>query len=55
MAQKTKDGLGQDEAFLALANLGFPRGAIQEALSQLSPDIKDTQEKITQALKVLGK
>ncbi|MDD5146339.1 MAG: Holliday junction branch migration protein RuvA [Candidatus Pacebacteria bacterium] len=55
IVKKTKDSLGQDEAFLALAHLGFPKGAIQEALSQLPLEIKDTQEKIAEALKVLGK
>jgi Holliday junction DNA helicase RuvA len=55
LAKSAKEGLEKDEAFLALVNLGFPKGAIGEALDQLPKGLTDTQKRITQALKVLGK
>ncbi|MCX6790862.1 MAG: Holliday junction branch migration protein RuvA [Candidatus Gribaldobacteria bacterium] len=55
LAKNTKESLEKDEAFLALVNLGFPKGAVSEALTQLPKGIIDTQERITQALAILGK
>lgn len=53
-SKKSKTALAEDEASLALINLGFPRGRAQEVLAQL-PKGLDTQTKITQALQILGK
>ena len=44
-----------DEAFLALINLGFKKEEVKKAFSQLPKNIKDSQEKIKQALKFLGR
>ncbi|MFA5878493.1 MAG: Holliday junction branch migration protein RuvA [Candidatus Staskawiczbacteria bacterium] len=45
----------RDEAEDTLSGLGFPKQKIREALDQLPEDIKDNQERIKQALKVLGR
>lgn len=52
---KPTDEMNQDEAFLALCNLGFPKDKCKQALSQISPNITDNQEKIKLALQILGK
>jgi len=52
--QKPKNNFENDEAFLALINLGFPKDQIKQTLSQL-PQEMDTQEKIKQALRLLGR
>ena len=44
-----------DEAEEGLVNLGFPRQNAKTALSQIPKDIKDPEQKIKEALKVLGK
>ncbi len=44
-----------DEAEDALISLGFPRQKAKEALSKVTEDIKDTEQKIKEALKILGK
>ena len=44
-----------DEVEAALINLGFPRQKAKEALSKIPKEIKETQEKIKQALKILGR
>lgn len=45
----------KDEVFEALSALGFSKIEIKDALSSLSVEIKDSNEKIKQALKYLGK
>lgn len=52
--QKNKDNFAQDEAFLALSQLGFAKEQIKKALTELPPEIKNPQEKIKQALKILS-
>lgn len=49
-----KESIPEDEAFLALVNLGFRKEEIKIALAKIPKDIRDTQEKIKQALKILG-
>jgi len=53
--KKQKDNSEEDEVFTALINLGFAKDKIKDVLLQLSPNIQTSQEKITQALKFLGK
>lgn len=53
VGQKSKDSFEQDEAFLALLNLGFPKERIKEALADL-PKEMPAAEKITRALRALG-
>lgn len=50
-----KSGSSSDEAESALVQLGFTKQRAKEALTQIPKDIKDTEERIKQALKVLGK
>ena len=50
-----KQDISEDEAFLALIKLGFQKIQIQTALSQIPKEIKDSQERIKQALKILSK
>ncbi|RLC40093.1 MAG: hypothetical protein DRH33_01080, partial [Candidatus Nealsonbacteria bacterium] len=50
-----KEEIKDDEAFLALINLGFKKEEVKKAFSQLPKNIKDPQEKIKQALKFLGR
>jgi Holliday junction DNA helicase RuvA len=50
-----KEKIPEDEVFSALLNLGFKKEEIKKALSQLPKEIKDPQEKIKQALKILGR
>lgn len=45
----------KDEAEDALANLGFPRERAKEALKQIPKQGKNTEEKVKEALKILGK
>ncbi|MCD6233012.1 Holliday junction branch migration protein RuvA [bacterium] len=49
-----KEKFPEDEVFLALLNLGFKKEAIKDALSQLPKGVKDAQERIKYALKILG-
>lgn len=49
-----KSGTG-DEAEDALVNLGFPRQRVKEIMPQIPKDIKDTEERIKEGLKFLGK
>jgi len=44
-----------NDAIEALISLGYSFSQAEEALSKVSLDIKDTEEKVKQALKVLGK
>jgi Holliday junction DNA helicase RuvA len=44
-----------NEAEMALVNLGFNRQKVKEALSKIPQEIKDAEEKIKEALKILGK
>lgn len=50
-----KEPLLKDEAFEALVSLGFSRQGANEALSKVPKDIKETEERIKQALKFLGR
>ena len=50
-----KQDIPEDEALLALVKLGFQKTQAQNALAQISKEIKDSQEKIKQALKILSK
>lgn len=52
--KKEKDNLENDEAFLALRNLGFPKEQCKKALSEASKEIKDSQERVKMALQILG-
>lgn len=45
----------RDEALEALINLGFARAKAKEALDEIPQDIKDLQERIKTALKILGR
>jgi len=44
-----------DEVEQALINLGFSRQRAKQALSQVPEEIKDSEERIKQSLKILGK
>ena len=44
-----------DEALDALISLGFPRQKAKDALSQIPPEIKGTEVRTKEALKLLGK
>ena len=44
-----------DEAEEGLVNLGFLRQKAKLALSRVSKDIKETEQRIKEALKILGK
>lgn len=50
-----KESIPEDEAFLALINLGFPKEEAKKALAQLPKEIKATEERIKESLKVLGR
>lgn len=54
-SEKPKSSLLKDEALEALMSLGFSRKVAQEALVAISKKTKDTEERIKQALKILGK
>lgn len=45
----------EDQALSALVGLGFKREEAREALSQVSPNIKDSQVRVKEALKILGR
>lgn len=47
--------ISEDEAFQALINLGFPRSKIKEVLAKLPKEIQETEKKIKEALKTLGR
>lgn len=50
-----KQDIPEDEALLALIKLGFQKKEAQRVLSQIPKEIKDSQERVKQALKILGK
>ncbi len=50
--EKTKE---PDETEEALINLGFSRQRVKEVLRKVPQEIKDAQERIKEALKILGK
>ncbi len=54
-SKKGKDAFANDEAFLALVNLGFPKEQAKKALSEIPKNIKTTHERIKKALQILGK
>jgi len=45
----------EDEAYQSLIKLGFSHSKTKEALSKIPKEIQDTQRKIKEALKILGK
>jgi len=47
--------LETDEAVYALVRLGFPAFVARTALQEVSPKVKDVQQRIKEALKLLGK
>jgi len=54
-AKPKRKVLKEDEAFQALINLGFSRQKVRRALSRIPKKIKDTEEKIKRALRLLGR
>jgi holliday junction DNA helicase RuvA len=51
-----KKGAGaKDDAEDALVNLGFPRSRVKEALSQISKDMVETEQRVKQGLNMLTK
>jgi len=50
-----KESIPEDEAFLALVNLGFPKEEAKKALAQLPKEIKAAEERIKESLKILGR
>jgi len=50
-----KSKLAKDEVFDALIALGFSKQESMEAISQVSEDIKETKDKLREALKLLGR
>jgi len=53
--KKEQPSFEEDPAFEALIALGFSAQKTKEALSQLPQEIKETEEKIKQSLKILQK
>lgn len=53
--EKLKGKKTPDEVEEALVNLGFPRQRAKEALSKIPEGIKDIEQRIKEALKILGK
>ncbi|MEK7172879.1 MAG: Holliday junction branch migration protein RuvA [Patescibacteria group bacterium] len=51
---KNKDNFANDEAFLALSQLGFAKEQIKKVLTEMPSEIKNPQEKIKRALKILS-
>jgi len=54
-SKKEKEFLEKDEAYLALIKLGFNKEKAKQAILSLPQDIKNNQERIKQALQILGK
>lgn len=54
-SSSAKDSESRDEAEEGLVGLGFSRQAVKEALSMIPKDIKETDQKIKEALKSLDK
>lgn len=54
-SESKKEKSAGDEVEDALLNLGFSKQKIKEALSKIPKEIKESQEKIKQALKFLGR
>lgn len=52
--QKSQDYFANDEAFLALSQLGFAKEQIKKVLTELPQEIQSPQEKIKKALKILS-
>jgi len=52
--KKNKTSL-DDEAIKALSELGFNRSEIIQALQNVSPDIKNLEDRLREALKYLAK
>ena len=53
--KKQKSEAQNDEASDALINLGFSKEQVKQVLQQLPSEIKDPQEKVKEALQILGK
>ena len=47
--------ISEDEAFQALINLGYSRTRVKSALSKIPKEIQDSERRIKEALKILGK
>ena len=54
-ASPEKKSVPEDETLQALINLGFPRQKVKDALVKIPEGIEDTEKKIKEALKILGK
>ena len=50
--QKSTSG---DEVVSSLTRLGFSKQDIKSALEKISPEVKETEQKIKETLKILGK
>ncbi|MDD5738886.1 MAG: Holliday junction branch migration protein RuvA [Candidatus Pacebacteria bacterium] len=55
LSKKDKEVLESDEAYLALIKLGFSKEKAKQAILELPKEIKNTQERIKNALQILGK
>lgn len=53
--KKTAEGAMGDEAEQALMSLGFSRQQVKTALQKLPKEIKETEQRVKEALKILGK
>ncbi|MEA3293145.1 MAG: Holliday junction branch migration protein RuvA [Patescibacteria group bacterium] len=51
---KVKKSSNEDEALSALIALGFPQKIAKQALSGISKDLKTSEERIKESLKILG-
>jgi len=55
LKETAKEKTKEDETFLALVNLGFPKDQVLKVLLKIPKEIKDTETKIKKALEILGK
>lgn len=53
--KEKKETNQENEIVMALVNLGFPKNLAKEAVSKIPEQIQKTEEKIKEALKILGK
>ena len=52
---KKQERATEDPAFGALVNLGFSKAAVKYALSKIPKEIENTEEKVKEILKIIGK
>lgn len=52
---KKQERVTEDSAFEALVNLGFSKAAVKDALSKIPKEIENTEEKVKEVLKIIGK